>query len=204
MSPRIPETASAAQAEDITRSEQIMIFFLSCWSISTPMKRSPSTAWGRNPASVAKERTAADFALSGYIPYDCHLYNGAGTGSICPGRSANYEKLLSPCLQTAVPWFFPLPPLLLFHCQRYAVTCFLSVTWFFSVSWFLSDAYFLSAIYHPSSGIHIPSRSNISFSLRASSSVFFQPSRFHVHASLRRYQDLFLLQKHSLQVRMFK
>lgn len=27
---------------------------------------------------------------------------------------------------------------------------------------------------------------------------------FHVHASLRRYQDLFLLQKHSLQVRMFK
>ena len=62
MSPQIPETASATQAEDITRSEHIMIFFLSCRSISTPMNI-PSTAWGRNPASVAKERTAADFVL---------------------------------------------------------------------------------------------------------------------------------------------
>ena len=36
----------------------------------------------------------------------------------------------------------------------------------------------ISATHHPAAGIHIPSRSNISFSLRASSSVFFQPSRF--------------------------
>ena len=97
MSPQIPETASATQAEDITRSEQIMIFFLSCWSISTPMNI-PSTAWGRNPASVAKERTAADFVFP-------VIYHRAGQGRYTLA-GPNYKKLLSPSCKLLFHGFF--------------------------------------------------------------------------------------------------
>ena len=195
MSPQIPETASATQAEDITRSEQIMIFFLSCWSISTPMNI-PSTAWGRNPASVAKERTAADFVF----PVIYHMI------AICTMELVRVD----------MPWPVQITKNFFLHPASCCSMVFSAAS---------SAALSLSTLRcHMFSPRHMFSLRRI-FSLRHISSILrnsypltlkylLQPEGvlqrilpaipFHVHASLRRYKDLFLLQKHSLQVRMFK